>query len=289
MTGAMELRAESAVLIALVAVFGLIVGSFLNVVIHRLPRMLLRAWSNGAAEVHEDHYDRNGSPHLGLIGPRSRCPNCDRVLNLRQLVPVVSYLALGGRCAWCKWRIPLRYPAIELLGASLSALVAWRFGFGVAMAGALLLTWTLIALSAIDIETQLMPDLITLPLLWVGLAFNAWAIFAPTSSAVLGAIAGYLTLWTAYYGFRLLTGKEGMGGGDFKCLAMLGAWLGWQALPVIVILASAAGAFIGTGLLVLGRHRREAPLAFGPFLAAAGWLSLMWGEDIMQAYLGWAG
>ena len=273
--------------IAAAAVLGLMAGSFLNVAIYRLPRLLDRHWSSesvdadGAAEAKRC----GGAQIRGLTSARSRCPNCGRALRVRHLVPVVSFAALRGRCAWCRWRIPFRYPAVELISAGMSALVVWRFGFGAAMMGALLVTWALIVLSAIDIDTQTLPDVVTLPLLWLGLAFNLWAVFVPLSSAVLGTMAGYLALWAIYHAFRLLTGKEGMGRGDFKLLAMLGAWLGWQAVPVVLVLASATGALVGTSLLALGVHRKGSPLAFGPYLAGAGWLNLMWGEQIVAAYL----
>ena len=273
--------------VALATVLGLAAGSFLNVVICRLPPILRYEWSRDAGDASEDlETDGNCAARpAGLIGPRSRCPNCNRTLRFWQLVPIASYVALAGRCASCRWRIPIRYPAVELLSACLSALVAYRFGFGWEMGGALLLTWVLVAIGFIDVDTHLIPDAITLPLLWLGLLFNLRAGFAPLSSAVLGAVGGYLTLWAAYHAFRRLTGKEGLGRGDFKLLAMLGAWLGWQALPVVFVLSSAAGALVGTGLLAFGRHRRGEPLPFGPFLAAAGWLSLMWGEDMLGAYL----
>ncbi len=250
-----EPTALSFAMIAAVAVLGLMVGSFLNVAIHRLPRLLDHRWSSELAEADGDaeikrHHD---AQIRGLMSARSRCPNCDRTLRVRHLVPVASFMALKGRCAWCRWRIPVRYPAVELMSAALSALVAWRFGFGAAMIGALLVTWALIALGAIDIDTQTLPDIVTLPLLWLGLAFNLWAVLAPLSSAVLGAMAGYLALWAIYHAFRLLTGKEGMGRGDFKLLAMLGAWLGWQAVPMVLVLASAMGALIGTSLLALAQ------------------------------------
>ena len=286
-----ELSAGSLKAIAAVAVLGLMVGSFVNVLIHRLPHFLHHRWlseaaeADGNAEVRQVHETWMRSQ----MSPRSRCPNCGRELRFRHLVPVVSYLALRRRCAWCKWRIPFRYPAVEIVCAGLSALVAWRFGLGAAILGALLATWALIALSAIDIDTHTIPDIVTLPFLWLGLTFNLWEVFAPLSSAVIGAIAGYLALWAVYHAFKLLTGKEGMGRGDFKLLAMIGAWLGWQAVPIVLVIAASAGALIGTALLALGLHRKGSPLPFGPYLAGAGWLNLMWGQDILEAYLRWAG
>ena len=291
MSIALYLQTHPAVCVVVVAVVGLMVGSFLNVVIHRLPRVLEREWLSELAEVNRDvdalsHYTTQS---YGLVTPRSQCPSCGQLIVAWQNIPVLSYLVLGGRCAACRRRIPTRYPVIELLSAATSGLVAWRFGYGAAMAGALLLTWALIALSAIDIDTQLLPDAITLPFLWLGLLFNIFGTYTPLASSVLGAVGGYLVLWGVFHAFRLLTGKEGMGYGDFKLLAVLGAWQGWQALPVIVLLSSAVGAVVGIALLALGRHHRDAPLPFGPYLAAAGWFSLMWGEDMMQAYLAWTG
>ena len=274
------------VLIATMAGLGLLVGSFLNVLIHRLPRILQNEWLGENAEAAPGGLE-HGRPY-NLASPHSHCPSCNRLLPFGQMIPVLSYLALRGRCARCGWRIPFRYPAIELLSACLAALVAWRFGFSVQMGGALLMTWTLLALSTIDIETQLLPDVITLPFLWIGLALNLWTVFAPLSSAVVGVIAGYLTLWTMFHGFRFLTGKEAMGYGDFKLMAMIGAWLGWQALPVVLLLSSSVGAAVGTTMLALGRHRRNEPLPFGPYLAAAGWVNLMWGEEILRKFTGWA-
>ena len=273
-------------MIAALAVLGLMVGSFLNVAIHRLPRLLDHRWSSELADADGDaeikrHHD---AQIRGLMSARSRCPNCDRTLRVRHLVPVVSYIALRGLCAWCRWPIPFRYPAVELISAGMSALVAWRFGYGAAMVGALLVTWALIVLSAIDIDTQTLPDIVTLPLLWLGLAFNLWAVFAPLSSAVLGTMAGYLALRAVYHAFRLLTGKEGMGYGDFKLLAALGAWLGWQALPLIILLSAAGGASLGiAGVLLLGRSR-HVPIPFGPYLAAAGLIALLWGETLVDRY-----
>ena len=278
------------VLIAMMAGLGLVVGSFLNVLIHRLPRILQNEWLGEVARANGG--DAPGSfehsrPY-NLAAPPSHCPSCNRLLPFRQMIPVLSYLALRGRCAGCGWRIPFRYPAIELLSACLSALIAWRFGYSVEMGGALLMTWTLIALSTIDIEAQLLPDVVTLPFLWLGLAFNLWTVFTTLSSAVIGVIGGYLTLWTMFHGFRLLTGKEAMGYGDFKLMAMIGAWLGWRVLPIVLLLSSSVGALVGTTMLALGRHQRNEPLPFGPYLAAAGWVSLMWGEDILREYTGWA-
>ena len=291
MSAALYLQNHPAACIAVATLVGLMVGSFLNVVVHRLPLVLEREWLGEVAEVSGDteaasHY---AAQTFGLVTPRSQCPSCRTLITAWRNIPVLSYLALRGRCATCAWRIPARYPLIELLCAFASGLVAWRFGYGAAMVGALLVTWALIALSAIDIDTQLLPDAITLPFLWLGLMFNLFAIYTPLRASVIGAVGGYLILWGVFHAFRLLTGKEGMGYGDFKLLAMLGAWQGWQSLPVIVLLSSAVGALVGVALMVLGRHQRDAPMPFGPYLAAAGWLSLMWGESMTQAYLGVTG
>ncbi|HBX60698.1 MAG TPA: prepilin peptidase, partial [Methylophaga sp.] len=200
-----------------------------------------------------------------------------------------SYLALKGRCKECKASISKRYPLIELFTAVISAVVAWHFGFSIAVVGALLLSWALLALTFIDVDHQLLPDSITLPLLWLGLSFNLFATYTDISSAVIGAIAGYLALWLVYHAFRLVTGKEGMGYGDFKLLAALGAWMGWQALPMIILLSSLVGAVVGISLILLKQQHRDIPIPFGPYLAAAGWLALIWGDTLSTAYLNWSG
>lgn len=272
------------------AALGLAAGCLLDLIRHRLPRILETGWWSGVAEAIGDteaigHFAERRRTLLTL---RAVCPGCGRPLRAWQSVPLLRSLGLGGRCAGCGRRTPARFPAIELAAAGLSALVAWRFGCSAAMAWALLLTWALIVLSAVDLETHLLPDTITLPLLWLGLFLNVRAVFVPLAEAVLGAAGGYLILWAVFHGYRLLTGKEAMGYGDMKLLATLGAWLGWQALPFLVLVASVLGALVGIGLLVSGRHRRNAPLAFGPYLAAAGWLNLMWGEEFLYRSLRWA-
>ena len=276
---------------------GLLIGSFLNVVIYRLPRMLQREWIEQCREM----LTADGvtlpaaepAAPFNLVAPRSACPNCQAPIRAWQNIPVLSYLLLRGRCAACGQRISARYPVIELATGLLSALVAWRFGFGVQAAGALLLTWTLVALAVIDFDTQLLPDIMTLPLLWLGLSF-ALLFPAPTGfttlpAAVTGALAGYLSLWSVYHGFRLLTGKEGMGYGDFKLLAALGAWLGWQMLLPIILLSALVGAVTGIALIVIRGRDRQLPIPFGPFLAAAGLLAMLWGPELVAAYLGIAG
>ncbi|MDE2234036.1 MAG: prepilin peptidase [Gammaproteobacteria bacterium] len=268
--------------VSVVCCLGLMVGSFLNVVIHRLPIMLDRQWRQHCAELHEQPVAET-EPY-NLVVPRSRCPHCGHAIGALENIPLLSYLFLRGRCSACKQPISLRYPLIELLSGILCAWVAWHFGFGWQALAALLLTWALLALSVIDLDRQLLPDNITLPFLWLGLLFNAAQVFTDLRSAVIGAVAGYLLLWCVYQLFRLLTRKEGMGFGDFKLLAMLGAWLGWQSLPLIILLASAAGALLGIGLILARRVQRGNPIPFGPYLAAAGWIAMLWGPQITRAY-----
>jgi len=274
-------------LLAITGVFGLVIGSFLNVVIHRLPRMLERRWQEECAEWARTPSPRPQPERYNLVVPASACPACGRKIRAWENIPVISYLALGGRCAGCKARISPRYPAIELLTALLSIALVWRFDATPAGAGALVFTWTLIAAAAIDIEHYILPDALTLPLLWLGLLFNAWDTYVPLREALIGAVAGYLALWLVFHAFRLLTGKEGMGRGDFKLLACLGAWTGWRMLPLTVLAAAAIGALVGGTWLALSRRGREHPIPFGPFLAAAGVLALFAGPAIVHAYLHW--
>jgi len=268
---------------------GLCVGSFLNVVIHRLPRMMEQEWQAQCAELRGETIAAIAEP-LSLAKPRSRCPACGHPISALENIPLISYLfILKGKCSACATRISPRYPIIEAATGLLSAYAAWHFGPTLQTVGALLLVWALIALSAIDFDTQLLPDSITLPLLWLGLAFNLWGIYADLPSAVIGAMAGYLALWSVFWLFKLATGKEGMGYGDFKLLAALGAWLGWQMLPTIILLSSVVGAAVGISLIVVARHGRNIPIPFGPYLAAAGVIALFWGNAITQAYLGTIG
>ncbi|HEX7047850.1 MAG TPA: A24 family peptidase [Gammaproteobacteria bacterium] len=261
------------------------IGSFLNVVIYRLPVMLEREWKTQARELLELPADDNQTP-FNIVAPRSRCPHCDAGIKAWQNIPVISYLLLRARCASCGTRISLRYPAIELLSALLAGFVAWKFGVSWATLGGLLFAWSLIALTFIDLDHQLLPDDITLPLLWLGLVFSIGGIFVGATDAIIGAIAGYGSLWLVFQSFKLLTGKEGMGYGDFKLFAAFGAWLGWQMLPMIILLASAAGAIIGGLAIILrGRHRAQ-PIPFGPFLAIAGLIAFLWGDAILAWYLG---
>ena len=264
------------------AVAGLCVGSFLNVVIHRLPKMLERGWEEQCAELRGE--TPAPAPAYNLVVPRSACPSCGARITALQNIPVVSWLALGGRCAGCKAPISVRYPAVEVLGGLLAAAAIWRFGATAQGLSACALLWSLLALTMIDFDTQLLPDGITLPLLWGGLIVNLWNTFAPLGDAVIGAVAGYLSLWSIYWLFKLIRGKEGMGYGDFKLLAALGAWLGWQLLPVIVLLSSVVGAAIGIALIVFKGRDHSVPLAFGPYLAIAGAIALFFGQTLIKTY-----
>ncbi|MCF8149411.1 MAG: A24 family peptidase [Burkholderiaceae bacterium] len=265
-------------------VLGLMVGSFLNVVIHRLPIMMERDWAAQCAELRNEPAPE--FEPLTLSKPRSRCPQCGHSITVMENIPILSWLLLRGRCKGCAKPISVRYPLIEAVTGLLFAFVAWKFGFSVAGVGALVFIGALVALTGIDFDTQLLPDDITLPLLWLGLALNAFGAYTDLKSAVIGAMAGYLSLWVVYWGFKLATGKEGMGYGDFKLLAALGAWLGWQMLPVTILLSSFVGAVVGLALMVLTRRGRNVPIPFGPYLAAAGVISLIWGKPLTHAYLG---
>jgi len=266
---------------------GLVLGSFLNVVILRLPRMLEASWRRDCAELlgSDAPAPETDAPPLSLSQPASTCPACGHRIRAHENIPILSYLLLRGRCSACKNRISPRYPLIEGLTALLTLIVVIHFGLTVQTAAALVLTWSLIALAVIDLDTQLLPDAITLPLIWIGLALSLFGVFALPEEAIVGAIAGYLSLWVVFQLFRLATGKEGLGYGDFKLLALLGAWLGWTALPQIILLSALVGALVGIGLILSGRHASDKPLPFGPYLAAAGWISLIWGESINNAYL----
>lgn len=281
------LEQNPAFFIGTVFVLGLMVGSFLNVVIYRLPLMMERDWQAQSREYLGESPAEEAP--LNLAQPASRCPHCNHKIRFYENIPVLSYLWLRGKCSSCQAAISIRYPLIELLTGILSAVIAWHFGFGLQAGAALLLTWVLIALSMIDVDHQLLPDSITLPLLWLGLALSLFPVFADMHSSLIGAIAGYLSLWTVYQLFKLVTGKEGMGFGDFKLLAALGAWMGWQALPAIVLLSSAVGALLGGAMIAIQGRDRAQPIPFGPYLAIAGWIALLWGEQITDAYLRWSG
>jgi len=268
-------------------IFGLAIGSFLNVVIHRLPIMLERRWRAECDELRGADV-ANPRARYNLLVPGSQCPHCGHRLSAFENIPVASFLWLGGKCSACAKAISWRYPAVELVTGVLSAAVAWRFGFGAAAFGALALTWALIALSFIDLDRQLLPDDITLPLVWSGLIVNLFGLFASLPAAVIGAAAGYVTLWLVYQTFKLVTGREGMGYGDFKLFAAFGAWLGWQSLPLIILLSSFVGAIVGLGVILFLGRDRTLPIPFGPFLCFAGWIALMWGDAITRAYLQFA-
>lgn len=263
---------------------GLVVGSFLNVVIYRLPRMLELSWQQQCAEARGEPLSAPSS--FNLFWPPSHCPGCEHRIGVLENIPVLSYLMLKGRCRACGHRIGLRYPLVEVLSALLSVLAAWHFGPGWTAMGALLFLWVMLALTVIDLRTLLLPDDLTLFLLWAGLAVNLSGQFVPLESAVIGAMAGYLSLWLVYWSFKLVTGKEGMGYGDFKLLAAIGAWLGWQMLPLTLLLSSVVGALVGIALILFQGRGRDVPIPFGPYLAAAGVLALFWGETLTRHYLG---
>jgi len=293
---------------AMCGVLGLMVGSFLNVVIHRLPKMMEMEWrqqcaelSGGKADEHQTAAEichPDSAEHFGSISPapvqhkpynlfvpRSACPHCNHVISAWENIPIVSYLMLRGKCKGCAAAISPRYPIIEAVSGTLCAYAAWHFDFGWAAVGALFLVWALLALTAIDFDTQLLPDDITLPLLWAGLLFNMFGVFTSLTSAVLGAIIGYLALWCVYWLFKFATGKEGMGYGDFKLLSALGAWLGWQMLPLIILLSSLVGAVVGITMIVALKQGRNIPIPFGPYLAGGGLIALFWGHTLTQQYL----
>ena len=265
------------------SILGLLIGSFLNVVIHRMPKMMQRESDNYVA--HESGKPLPHTNRYNLVVPRSACPQCGHQITALENIPVLSYLFLRGKCIECKTPISIRYPIVELLSGVLSGLLAWRFGTGLAGLATLAFCYLLIAMTFIDLDTQLLPDDLTLPMLWLGLLLNIQGAFVPLSEAVVGAAAGYLSLWSVYWLFKLTSGKEGMGYGDFKLLAALGAWLGWKMLPAIILLSSVVGAIVGISLILFARHGRDKPIPFGPYLAAAGFITLLYGHQIVQAYL----
>jgi leader peptidase (prepilin peptidase)/N-methyltransferase len=274
--------------IILAGVLGLLVGSFLNVVILRLPERMAAGWRQEARDVLELEDDAAPLPP-GIVREPSHCPRCKHRLAASDNIPLFSWLLLRGRCRYCKAPISIQYPLVELLSAILSAIVVWKFGpTWVALAG-LVFTWTLIALAGIDFRTQLLPDQLTFPLLWLGLLLSLLPMFVAAPSAIIGAAAGYLSLWSVYWLFKLLTGKEGMGYGDFKLLAALGAWMGPVSLLPVILLSSLIGALIGGTLIALRRHQRELPMPFGPFIAAAGWVWLVAGDGLLQGYMQFTG
>ena len=278
------LQQSPAWLLATVAVVGLCVGSFLNVVIHRLPRMMEAQWRAECASL--EGRDAPEPEVFNLVTPRSRCPSCGTQITALQNVPVVSWIALRGRCAACRAPISIRYPAVELAAGALAVLVGWRLGYSAALPFALAYAWALLALTFIDLDTQLLPDDITLPLLWLGLIANSFGLFSDLRSAVLGAAGGYLILWLVYWAFRILARKEGMGYGDFKLLAAIGAWVGWQVLPVAIVVAAGLGAVIGSISLWLSRKGSDTRIPFGPYLALGGIVALLWGHAAVVAWIG---
>lgn len=280
-----SLQQQSWLFYGLIIFTGLAFGSFLNVVIYRLPIILEKQWRSQCNEF-LDLEKEPASDSLTLAKPASSCPKCGHKIRFWENIPVISYLILKGRCSACKASISFEYPLVETVTAILSVIVAHHFGVSWQTLAALVFTWSLIALTMIDFHKQLLPDNITLPLLWLGIICNMFGLFTDLESAVTGAIAGYLSLWLVYHLFRLLTGKEGMGYGDFKLLAALGAWMGWKLLPIIIVLSSFVGAVIGIGLIVFTRHDRSVPIPFGPYLAIAGWIALIWGQDILKIWLG---
>ncbi|MCJ7590503.1 MAG: A24 family peptidase [Woeseiaceae bacterium] len=289
----LELMSESATLfIAVVFAFTLLIGSFLNVVIYRLPIMMEREWREQADELLNSPSDQDlPEGRFDLVMPRSRCPSCGTLITAWQNIPLISYLFLRGRCATCKVPISMRYPAVELLTALLAATVAWHFGAGWEALMAIVLSITLVAIAMIDADTQLIPDSIVLPLMWLGLAMSLFhpmpganSLFISPRDAIVGAMAGYLTLWSVFWLFKIVTGKDGMGYGDFKLLAALGAWLGWQQLPMIIMMSAVVGAAINIVAIVARGKDRSIPIPFGPYLAAAGWITMIWGETIKNTY-----
>ena len=290
----LELFDQSApVFITVVFAFALVIGSFLNVVIYRLPIMMEREWREQCEELSKTPPPQElPQNRFDLLIPRSRCPSCSHAIRAWQNIPVISYLLLGGKCANCKKSISARYPLVETLTAVLAAMCAWRFGFGWEAAMAIAMTFALVAITMIDADTQLIPDSIVLPLLWIGLLMSLFhpmpgseSLFIAPRDAIVGAIAGYLSLWTVYQLFKLVTGKEGMGYGDFKLLAALGAWLGWQQLPMIILMSALVGAIVGISMMVFRGHKRSTPIPFGPYLAAAGWITMLWGDTVKNVYL----
>ena len=274
--------------IATAAVFGLLVGSFLNVVIYRYPNRLKHAWSAQAHEwINEEAYPEEAPP--GLIRPPSHCGNCKAPVKAWQNIPVISFLVLGGKCASCKTSISWRYPLVEILTAVMSALVVHRYGFSTASLFGVLLTWILITLSFIDFDHQLLPDDIVIPVLWLGLWLSLFGVYTEPTSAISGAIAGYLSFWLVFQLFKLVTGKEGMGHGDFKLLALLGAWLGWQYLPLIIFGSTIIGSVVGVALIASKKSGPGTAIPFGPYIALAGWVALLYGAQINAAYLNFSG
>ncbi|MGW8248452.1 MAG: prepilin peptidase [Acidiferrobacterales bacterium] len=270
---------------AVVFLYSLVIGSFLNVVIYRLPIVLERSWRRDCEELESGITLPPATEKFNLVVPRSRCPHCGHQIRAWENIPVLSYLILGGKCSQCKARISFRYPFVESLAAVLSTVTALQLGPTLAGLAAVVLVWGLIALAFIDFDHQILPDVIVLPGVWMGLLLNTRNMFTSLESAVYGAVAGYVSLWLVYQLFKLATGKEGMGFGDFKLFALLGAWLGWQQLPLIILLSSLAGALLGVAMILVAGRDKQLPMPFGPFLCIAGWVALLWGKDIVSGYL----
>lgn len=280
-----SLENTPAFFISLITIVGLMIGSFLNVVIYRLPEMIKRSWLQQCAELRGETVELQ--PTFNLITPRSACIHCGHRITALENIPILSYLALRGRCSQCGTPISLRYPAVEVITACMSGFVAWHFGVSFVTLAALIFVWALITLAAIDLNTQLLPDDITLPLLWLGLLINMNKNgFTDIHSAIIGAVAGYLSLWLVYWGFKLITGKEGMGYGDFKLLSAVGAWLGWNMLPLIILFSSLVGAGMGIGLIIAAKLKKNVPISFGPYLVGGALIALFWGENLNHAYFG---
>lgn len=284
----LEFLASLLALLPCALLLGLIVGSFLNVLIHRLPIMLDRDWTTQSRAMLGLPPEPKG-PAYNLLLPHSECPRCTHKIRAWENVPVISYLMLRGKCAECRAKISLRYPLVELATGVLSAFVVYHFGLSWQAGAFLILTWGLLAMSLIDADHQLLPDVLVLPLLWLGLIVNGQGLFTSLYAALWGAVAGYLSLWLVYWAFKLITGKEGMGYGDFKLLAMLGAWGGWQILPLTILLSSLVGAVLGVVMLKMRNAQTSTPIPFGPYLAIAGWIALLWGDQITTSYMQFAG
>jgi len=277
------LQTNSVFFILLCTTIGLVAGSFLNVIIFRLPKMMEREWDQQCSELRGE--TTKPLPTLNLVKPCSECPHCKHKITALESIPIISYLALRGRCSQCNTSISLRYPIMEALTGIMSGFIAWHFGYGFITVAALIFVWSMIALAFIDLDTQLLPDAVTLPLLWIGLLINLGNGFTDISSAVIGAASGYIFLWLIYWCFKIATGKEGMGYGDFKLLAVIGAWFGWKMLPLVILLSSLAGAVIGIGLIIVAKNKRDTPFPFGPYLVGGGLVALFWGDQLNRTYL----
>jgi len=277
------LQNNSVFFISLCTTIGLVAGSFLNVIIFRLPKMMEREWNQQCSELRGETI--KPLPTLNLVKPFSECPHCKHKITALESIPIISYLALRGRCSQCNTSISLRYPIMEALTGIMSGFIAWHFGYGFITVAALIFVWSMIALAFIDLDTQLLPDEVTLPLLWIGLLINLGNGFTDISSAVIGAASGYIFLWLIYWCFKIATGKEGMGYGDFKLLAVIGAWFGWKMLPLVILLSSLAGAVIGIGLIIVAKNKRDTPFPFGPYLVGGGLVALFWGDQLNRTYL----